>query len=406
MDAYWSGYYIGREMALLGVNMNFAPTIDLYTNRDSTLIGPRAFGPDPVAAAILGTAFDRGHRDWGVIATAKHFPGHGDTALDSHGVLPRISACFDVLWDRELLPFRFMIREGVPAIMSAHLAFPNTPAGETPASLSPWFLTEVLRGKMGFEGLIITDDLMMNGATIYTRSLSRAAKLALEAGNDIIMLSQTPFLHDPVWTYLLSSMRNEPEFRERVLDACRRVLTSKLEHLRGENKVPFVPDLAKIDAGLVSQEGTEFFLSLAARSVTVIDNNNVFPLTPQNAGRVLLAGNFTDFFNAGRRAFPNAASFRYSNLQSGDDLINHARNADTIIFSLSDRTGLNILQRLRQLGRTVIVFSVLNPVHLEQVPWVDGAIAVYSYAPESFIAGFSAILGRIPGDGTLPFTMN
>jgi beta-N-acetylhexosaminidase len=405
MDAYWSGYYIGREMALLGINMNFAPTIDLYTNRDSNLIGPRSFGPDPVAAGVLGAAFDRGHREWGVIATAKHFPGHGDTALDSHGVLPRIYAPMEVLWDRELIPFRFMIQEGVPAIMTAHLAFPNTQGGGTPASLSRWFLQDVLRDKMGFNGLIITDDLMMNGATIYTRSLSRAAKLALEAGNDIIMFSQTPFLHDSVWTYLLTSMRNEPEFRERVLDACRRVLTLKLEHLRGENKVPFVPDLQKVDAGIVDPEGTAFFLSLAARSVTIIDNNNVFPLTPENSGRVLLAGNFTEFFDVGRRAFPNAASFRYSNIQSGDELVNRARNADTIIFSLSNITGLRILQQLRHLGKRIIVVSVLNPVFLEDIPWVDGAVAIYSYAHESFVAGFSAILGRIHGEGILPFTL-
>jgi len=247
---------------------------------------------------------------------------------------------------------------------------------------------------------------MMMGALTYTRSLSRAAKLALEAGNDIIMLSTTPFLHDPVWTYLLSSMRNEPEFRERVLDACRRVLTLKLEHLRGENKVPFVPNLAKIDAGLADPEGNAFFLSLAARSVTVIDNNNVFPLTPENAGRVLLAGNFARFFDAGLRAFPNSSSFRYSTIQDGDELVSRARNADTVIFSLSNRTGLRILQRLRQLGRRVIVFSILNPVYLDEAPWVDGAVAVYSFAPDSFIAGFSAILGRIPAQGVLPFTLH
>jgi beta-N-acetylhexosaminidase len=297
-----------------------------------------------------------------------------------------------------------MIQEGVPAIMSAHLAFPNTPGGVTPASLSRWFLTDLLRDQMGFNGLIITDDLMMNGALTYTRSLSRAAKMALEAGNDIIMLSTTPFLHDPVWTYLLSSMRNEPEFRERVRDACRRVLTLKLEHLRGENKVPFIPDLQKIDEGITDPEGTAFFLSLAARSATVMDNNNVFPITPENSGRVLLAGNFTEFFNAGRRAFPNAATFRFNTIQDGDELVNRARNADTIIFLLSNRNGLRILQRLQQPGRRVIVLSILNPVYLDEAPWVDGAVAVYSFAPESFIAGFSAMLGRIPGEGVFPFT--
>jgi len=404
-DAFLSGYYIGREMALLGINMNFAPTIDLYTNRDSTLIGPRAFSPDPLASGILGSAFARGHREWGVIPTAKHFPGHGDTPLDSHGVLPRIYAPLEVLWERELLPFRFMIHEGVPAIMSAHLAFPNTPGGSTPASLSRWFMHDLLREKMGFDGLIITDDLMMMGALAYTQSLSRAARLALEAGNDIVMLSITPFLNDVIWTYLLSTMRNEPEFRERVRDACRRVIRLKLEHLRGENKVPFVPDMAIVDAGIIDPEGSAFFLSLAARGTTIIDNNDVFPLTPANSGRVLLAGNFTEFFTAGSRAFPNAAWFRYSSIADGDELVTRAMNADTVIVSLSNRIGLNMLQRLRHLGRRVIVFSVLNPGYLYEVPWVDGAVAVYSFAPVSFTAGFSAILGRISGAGTLPFTL-
>jgi beta-N-acetylhexosaminidase len=119
-----------------------------------------------------------------------------------------------------------------------------------------------------------------------------------------------------------------------------------------------------------------------------------------------LAGNFTDFFEAGRRAFPNAASFRYRTLANADEVVSHARNADTVIFCLSDRTGLRILQQLRPLGKRVIVFSVLNPVHLDEVPWVDGAVAVYSYAPESFIAGFSAILGRIRGEGRLPFALS
>ena len=406
IDAFWAGYYIGREMALLGVNMNFAPTVDLYTNRDSTLIGPRSFGPDPVEAAILGAAFARGHRETGVIATAKHFPGHGDTPLDSHGVLPRIAVCLDQLWERELIPYRLLIREGIPAIMSAHLAFPNTEGGETPASLSRWFLTTLLREKMGFEGLIITDDLMMHGALNYTRNVAVAAKMALAAGNDIIMLSQTPHLNSQVWTYLLSSMRTDPEFRERVRDACRRVLVLKLQHLRGEGKVPFIPDLARVDAGIVDPAGTAFNLNLAARSVTVFNGGNALPLRPDNAGRVLLAGNFADFFQAGRRAFPAATSYWYSPARGTAQLLALARNADTIIFSLSNRAGVNMLQQLRHLNRRVVVFSVLNPGYLEAVSWADAAVAVYSYAPESFIAGFSAILGRIPGEGVLPFNLS
>ena len=406
IDAYWSGYYIGRELSLLGINMNFAPTVDLYTNQESTLIGPRSFGSDPVQAGILGAAFAKGNRETGVIPTAKHYPGHGDTDLDSHGTLPRIEAPFDLLWERELLPFRLLVKENIPAVMSGHIAFPNTQAGGTPASLSPWFLTDLLRDKMAYNGLVITDDLMMNGATQYAGSLSRAAKQALIAGNDIIMLSSTPNLNDAVWTYLLSSMKDEPEFRRRVLDACRRVLAMKLEYLRGEKKVPYVPDLKKIEEGLTDPEGAAFFLDLAARSVTLINGKNVFPMTQQKAGRVLLVGNYNDFFSAGRKAFPNAVSYWYNPPQATTELIALARNADTIIFCLSDRAGSRALQQLRDLNKMIIAFSVLSPAYLDEVSWADAAVAVYSYASESFIAGFSAILGRIPGEGRLPFTLN
>jgi beta-N-acetylhexosaminidase len=403
-DAYLAGYYIGRELALLGINMNFAPTVDIYTNRASAVIGPRSFGNDPVRAGILGTAFMKGQRAAGVIATAKHYPGHGDTDLDSHGVLPRIAAPFETLWERELVPYRMLSKENIPAIMTGHLAFPNTRAGPTPASLSSWFLRDILRDRIGFQGLIITDDLMMNGATTWAGSLSQAAKLALLSGNDVIMLSKTPSLGDPVWTNLLSSMRQESAFRERVRDAARRIVAVKLEHLRGKNAAPYIPDLRKAEAGLPDPEGSRFFLDLAVRSVTALDGaQDIFPLTQEKAGSVLLAGQYLDFFSAGRTAYPGARGYWYTpEPEAIATLLEMARRSDTIIFCLSDAEGLRVLRNLRGLGKRVIVFSVLSPVYLDQVSWIDGALAVYSYAPESFIAGFSFMLGRIGAQGQLP----
>jgi beta-N-acetylhexosaminidase len=403
-DAYLSGYYIGRELALLGINMNFAPTVDVYTNRASTVIGPRSFGDDPVRAGLLGTAFMKGQQAAGLIATAKHYPGHGDTDMDSHGVLPRIDASFETLWERELVPYRMLSKEKIPAIMTGHLAFPNTEAKSTPASLSSWFLQDILRDRIGFQGLIITDDLMMNGATTWAGSLSQAAKLALLSGNDIIMLSKTPNLGDPVWTSLLSSMGQESAFRERVRDAARRIMAIKLEYLRGENAAPYVPDLRKVEAGLPDPEGSRFFLDLAARSVTLLSaRQDLFPLTREKAGNVLLAGQYLDFFSAGRAAYPGAKAYWHDpEPERIAELMDMARRADTIIFCLSDSEGLGALRALRGLGKRIIVFSVLSPVYLDQVPWIDGALAVYSYAPESFIAGFSFMLGRIAAQGQLP----
>jgi beta-N-acetylhexosaminidase len=411
-DAYLSGYYIGRELAILGINMNFAPTVDLYTNRDSTLIGPRAFGSDPVQAGILGAAFVKGQAAAGIISTAKHYPGHGDTALDSHGVLPEIDASFEVLWDRELIPYRILSREKIPAIMSGHLAFPNILDATTPASLSPWFLRDILRDRIGYEGLIITDDLMMNGAAVSAGSVSQAAKQALLAGNDIVLLSKTPNMSDPVWTSLAAAMTQEPEFRSRVRNAAMRILTAKLTYLKGEKAVPYVPDMRKVETSLPDPEGAAFFLEMAARSVTVVKGaanpsgdpgpEPVIPLSPDKAGKVLLAGQYLDFFSIGRKAYPGASAYWYAPDRI-PDLVNYARSADTIIFCLSDAAGLSQLQALRPLGKRIIILSVLSPVYLEEASWADGAIAVYSYAPESFRAGFSVLLGRIPGRGRLPF---
>jgi len=409
-DAYLSGYYIGRELAALGINMNFAPAVDLYTNRDSVLLGPRTFGDDPVRVGTLGAAFAKGLSRAGIIATAKHFPGHGDTEDDSHGVLPEIPVPFEVLWDRELIPYRMLSREGVPVVMSGHLAFPQTPGGYVPASLSPWFMTDILRQRIGFAGLIITDDLLMNGATATTGSLARSAEQALRAGNDILLFSRTPELDDPVWTRLADAMAADPAFRARVRDAARRVLALKLRYLRGTDAPPLIPDPAEVKKRVPDPEGRAFFLDLAVRSVTLAAGDPAaLPLSAETAGRVLLAGQFEAFFSAGSALFPDASRYRFSYNRPEDggdeagDLYAQARRADTVVFCLANAYSLSLLRRLENSGPRVIVLSVLSPVYLEKLPWIDAAVALYSYAPESFIAGFSFLGGRIGAQGRMPY---
>ncbi|MDR1444910.1 MAG: glycoside hydrolase family 3 protein [Treponema sp.] len=397
-DAYLAGYYIGRELAALGINMNFAPTVDLFTNRFSSLIGPRAFGSDPTQAGILGAAFMKGQMKAGIIPTAKHYPGHGDTDLDSHGVLPQIDAPIEVLWERELIPYRILVREGLPAVMSGHLAFPQTLAASTPASLSPYFLKEILRGKIGYQGLVITDDLMMNGAAMYAGSISMAAKQAILAGNDIVMFSKTPSLFDPVWTALVQAMQEDDEFRDRVRDAALRVLEVKFRYLW--NGVPYIPDMEKLNSELSSPEGAAFFLDLAVRSVTFIKGE---PLKAAESGRLLIAGPYEDFFRAGKAAYPEAEIYYYSSGRQVQEFFRLAQNADTVVFCLANAEGLPFLRSIQDLNKRVIVVSVLNPVYLESVPWVSDAVAVYSYAPESFTAAFSVLTGRIAADGKLPY---
>ncbi len=395
-DAWYSGFYISRELRALGINLNFAPTVDLYTDHESTIIGPRSFGEDPVAAGILGASFVAGSRAAGVLTTAKHFPGHGDTGSDSHGQLPVINISEKTLTERELVPFQALVDAGVPAIMSGHLSFPGILKNGEPATFSRYLLDDVLRKKMGFEGLIITDDMMMNGATMYAGSISRAVQMAIEAGNDIIESSTTPVFSDALWVNTLDRMKHSPEFRSRVVDAARRVLIAKLVYFKSDSAVPLYPDIDKIDKLVPDVEGQGFFLSQAVRSVTLMREKN-FPLVPKSDETILIAGSFPDFLAAGIKRFPQSDTSGING-----ELYSRARKYDTLIFCLSSRDNLNTLRSLQYLDTRIIVISALSPVLLDKVPWVDTALAIYSYSHWSFTAAFSALAGDFPPGGIMP----
>ena len=260
VDAWYAAYYINKEIKALGINMNFAPTVDLFTDHESTIIGTRSFGENPEYAGILGAAFSAGSIAAGVIPTAKHFPGHGDTSLDSHGALPRIEIDYDTLNKRELVPFKYLIKEKVPAIMSGHLSMPNIDATEAPASLSKHILMDILRKELKYEGLIITDDMMMNGATLYAGSLSNAFRMAIEAGNDIVISSTTARLNEALWTNNLNLIKTDEAFYERVKDAAYRVIKAKLEYFKGNNVAPLYPNPNTIGQFIQDKDGQKYCL--------------------------------------------------------------------------------------------------------------------------------------------------
>lgn len=405
-DAYLTGYYIGLEMKALGINMNFAPTVDVYANRQAHVIGPRAFSSDPVQTAILGTAFYRGMKKAGVIATAKHFPGHGNADEDSHGTLPLIYDELDVLWDRDLLPYRMMIKEGLPAVMSGHLGFPAITGEKVPASLSGFFQTELLKERLGFEGIVMTDDLHMVGAHQGISDVAEVCVAALRAGNDFILISRFPRTHERIWDLMLSLMEEDPGFYRRVRDAAYRVLKVKLEYLRRPDAVPLQPDPASL--GLPNPKGQEFFFDQAFRSVTTV-NSSALPLQTAPGERVLLAGQFREYFDVGGEYFPEAdvfdfsySPFYYPLASEKKQLTARAGGYSTIIFCLANPNSLEMLKAIKDSGAKIIVISVLTPVYLEEVPWVDGAVAVYGTGTDSFKAGFAAITGVFSPEGRLP----
>ena len=180
------GHAIAMELRAVGITMNMAPVLDVLTNPANTVIGDRAFSPEPTCVARLGTACIRGMHAAAVLATAKHFPGHGDTVLDSHVARPVSERSTAQLAACELLPFREAIATDVDAIMTAHVVYPAWDP-QFPATLSPTILTGVLRGELGFGGAIITDDLGMN-AVSDGWPWEEIPLLALRAGADVLLI--------------------------------------------------------------------------------------------------------------------------------------------------------------------------------------------------------------------------
>lgn len=412
-DAFYSGYYINREIAALGINMNFAPTVDLFTNKNSSVIGPRSFGENALQAGILGAAFAKGSKQAGVIPTAKHFPGHGDTALDSHGKLPVITIDKDTFFNRELVPFMYLIKDDIPAIMSAHLSFPNIDPTGTPASLSSKFLGDILREGLGYKGLIITDDMMMNGATIFSGNMAGAYQMAIQAGNDIIISSTCAELNSALWQNNLSLMKTNPQFRQKVKTAAFRVILSKMQYFKHSLHADIYPDIKKIKQRVPDPEGKKFFLSQACRSITIQKAGSLFPLSAkeQTGENILLMGQFDEFFSEGKKRYKKAKYFKF-NFDLGpnetqwikDNIKNQLSGIDTIIMCVADDRSPQVLHAIEQYGKKIIIFSIMSPVPVLNDTKADTILLGYSYSPFTFNAMFGALAGEFTPKGILPLS--
>ncbi len=408
-DSWYSAFYISREIKALGINMNFAPTVDLFTDHDSTIIGTRSFGDNPEKAGILGAAWANGSETAGVIPTVKHFPGHGDTSYDSHINLPSIDVDFDTFTKRELVPFMYLIKQNVPAVMSGHLSFPKIDPTGTPASLSKYFLTDLLRGQLGFKGLIITDDMMMNGATMFAGSVSSAFRMAIEAGNDIVISSRCADLGENLWTGNLALMRRDEEFRTRVKDAAYRVLKAKLDYFKGGNAAPLYPDINSISKAIPDRDGQKFFLEQACRSIA-IEKQTSLPLKDFEAGKVLLIGSLPKFFEEGKKRFSDSGDFSFT-YEIGpnetqwviDNIGKLVGGYDTLIVLVYNERTARIAEWLKQYNKRTVVFSIMTPTASFSLDWADEILVGYSYSNYTMQALFGALCGEYKVRGSIPF---
>lgn len=421
--AYQMGRITAIEARAIGIHMTYAPVVDVNSNPDNPIINTRSLGEDPEHVSRLSVAFIKGCQENGLMATAKHFPGHGDTNLDSHSVLATIEGDRDRLENVELYPFKSAVKAGVQTIMTAHLRIPALdPTPDLPATLSYKILTEILRKEMGFKGLIVTDAMEMGGiTTLY--SPEEAALKAVEAGVDLILLPPRP--KDVIDT-LVKAVKNGRISESRINKSVRRMLEAKAKLGLHKNRmvdIKTLPDKLSTKEHLLQSE------QAFENSMTLVKNEGqVLPITGQNRKIAVfsLSSDPGDYF-AGRtfiqevkKRCPWAIEFfadAFTGQEFMQDAVEKASEADVWIIALFSRlwagkgsVDLNLrhiqmIQEATQQSKPVVVVSFGSPYFLKHFPQVDAYLCAYRHASQAQEAAVKAIFGEIDTLGRLPVSL-
>jgi len=417
------GAVTAREARAIGVHWVFYPVADVNNNPDNPIINIRSFGEDPEVVAQHVRAFIEGARldpRFRVLTAAKHFPGHGDTAVDTHLNLATIPADRERLERLELIPFRAAIRAGVDSIMTAHLAVPALESPEVPATLSRAILSKLLRQQLGFKGIVITDALEMGGIAKAFGS-GEAAVRALEAGADLLLLPSDP---EAALAGVLEAIRKGRIRRKRIEESFERLLRAKralgLVRQRFVDPGAILETVNTPEAGRKAQE-------VADRAVTLLKNDGgTAPLrSPKSAAFLLLTegrhGSAGQTLSREiRRRAPGATMIVLDPAMSWgmlEDAVRQAQPAETIVVAAfasvaayRGNLGLageypRLIEALLASGKPVALVSLGNPYLVRHFPGVSAYLATFSNVPPSEIAAAKALFGEIPIRGRLPITI-
>jgi beta-N-acetylhexosaminidase len=419
----FEGEVTAREARALGVQWVYYPVADVNNNPDNPVINIRSFGENPQDVAAQVKAFIEGaHSDKKnyILATAKHFPGHGDTAVDTHLNLATIPADMDRLLHLELVPFKAAIEANVDAIMTAHIAVPALAPPDLPATLSPAILTDLLRKQLGFKGLVITDALDM-ASVAQGFSGGDAAVRAIEAGADTLLMPADP---DVAIRAVVAAVESGRLTRTRIRESVVRILSAK--ERTGLDRKRFV-DLEGIGDVVDSPEDNARAQEIADRAVTLVRNaGNAVPLAaPDRAcfvvmpeGRYSAEGHILlqEIRKRTRAASVTQADPSMSR-ETLDEAIAKLQTCDSYAVaafssggSLSGQAGLSgelprVIETLIASGKPVTLVALGNPYLLRNFPKVAAYMATFSTVPPSEVAAVKALWGEIEIRGHLPVTI-
>lgn len=409
-DARTAARITGTELRALGINQNFAPVADVNVNPQNPVIGVRSFSENPQLAADLTAAQVTGYeRRHGVAATAKHFPGHGDTDTDSHIGVPIIHHSVEEWWELDAPPFQAAVDAGIDAIMTAHIIVPALDPAEDPATLSEPIMTGVLRDELGYDGVVVTDALTMEGVREHYGD-DRVPVLALKAGVDMLLM---PPDIDLAYNAVLDAVRAGEISEQRIDESVYRVLRLKFQ--RDVFRHPFVDVDAIDDVVGLPEHYAEAQRITDATTTLVANDAGLLPLAADDRD-VLVTGwgvsTTQTLADAVAERGPSATAY-WTGFSPGqaqvDEAVARAKDSDLVVVTTNrawtSTRQQDLVEALVASGTPVVVIAVRDAYDIAYFTEADTYLATYSYTAGALESAVRVLFGEVSPQGKLPVTI-
>lgn len=412
-NAYLSGKYMGMELISLGINMNYAPVLDVNNNPKNPVIGVRSFSDNPDTVAEFGTAFIKGMQE-NVIATGKHFPGHGDTHVDSHLALPMVPYGMDRLNKIELVPFKRAIQEGIKAIMTAHINFPALTENGLPTTLSKRCMTGFLREELGYEGLIVTDCMQMKAIQDNYTTVG-ASLTAIQAGANILCICHSEELQSGAVKHIKESVLNHKLSMDTINERVSRVLKFK-EELK---PLDLNTTYASVKEIVENKKTKEFSYNVVKNALTLVKGNAL--KLQKNAlfiGVLPVATTIADesdgqhsIIKQIKKELPSLSTMTLPiqpTQENINEILKTASQYNQVVLCTYNaniyQSQIDLINKLSEMKLDLHVISMRNPYDLHYAKHIENYVCIYEYTPNSVRVLLEYLRGELVPKGTIPIT--
>ena len=412
-NAFLAGKITGEQLSSIGVNFDLAPTVDVNSNWQNPVIGVRSYSDEPEEAAKYAVAMTKGLLEGGVYACAKHFPGHGDTSVDSHVGLPVINKDINQLEECELIPFRKVIEAGIPAVMTTHILFPRIEKDNIPATMSHKIITGLLKERLGFQGLVVSDCMEMSAIKKYYGTVEGSLQ-AIKAGVDLVFVSHTASLARAVSDALTGALEDGQLSMKDMEDTVNKILDCK-EELGKKKKAH----------GFDVEKGREIAFDLLKQSITpvklpedgfLMGKNPIFIGAPafraSNVSNPEEAAQFADYMEEhmggkGIRISPDPDKKELDNVIKE---VKNVKDVSSIVIGTYNghlyKGQLELIRELASLYTNILVVALRNPYDLMELPEGVYGIAAYEYTHKCLNVLTKLLKKQFVPSGVLPIKMN